>query len=274
MATTTRLAILAQQRNGRLVLDHVRDRGLAHRDLLEQSVRIVGLAPHGVTDLEVPGRFIDDGMLRVAGRATQRGAHVDVTLDDGAGQRIVRVDLPIDGPSHPQVASLWAAWKVRALSVDPERNAAQIARIGQQFGIVTPGTSLIVLENADDYVRYDIPAPAALREEVAQLQATREKARKQNRSERLDSVADKFERRIAWWERKFPKDAPPAQKIAKASDVARSCIRERCGGGDAAQMQQTPLQAWRARSRPSSMRNLPRNRGHRRLRWQPRLPPS
>ena len=125
--------------------------------------------------------------------------------------------MPIDGTSHPQVAAFWAGWKVRALSADPERNAAQIARIGQQFGIVTPGTSLIVLENADDYVRYDIPAPAALREEVAQLQATREKERKQSRTERLDSVADKFAQRIDWWQRKFPKDAP-MQKIAREAD--------------------------------------------------------
>ncbi|MUV14896.1 VIT domain-containing protein [Noviluteimonas gilva] len=234
---TARLATLAQQRNGRLVLDRWHDRGdVALRQLTGQSLRIVGLAPHGVTDLEVPGRFIDDGVLRVAGRATQRGAYVDVTLDDGAGQRIVRVDMPINGPSHPQVASLWAGWKVRALSVDPERNAAQIARIGQQFGIVTPGTSLIVLENADDYVRYDIPAPAALREEVAQLQAVRDKERKQNRNERIDSVADKFAQRIAWWERKFPKDSPRTQKIAKENDVARRAYASAAEAAEAAAM--------------------------------------
>lgn len=226
-----RLATLAQQRNGRLIFAAHRG-DVATRGLLGQGLRIVGLAPHGVTDLEVPGRFIDDGLLRVAGRATQADAYVDVTLDDGAGQRIVRVDMPIAGSSHPQVASLWANWKVRALSADPERNAAQIARVGQQFGIVTPGTSLIVLENADDYVRYDIPAPAALREEVTQLQATREKARKQERSERIDNVAEKFAERIQWWERKFPKTAPKPKvsatvAVAAAADERREASAER-----------------------------------------------
>ena len=69
----------------------------AGRGLFEDSVRIVGLAPHGVTDLEVPGRFIDDRILRVAGRVTQPGAYVDVTLATGAGQSVVRVAMPIDG---------------------------------------------------------------------------------------------------------------------------------------------------------------------------------
>lgn len=211
---TLRLAMLAQQRNGRLI-------DATGKGLLEEGLRIVGLAPHGVTDLEVPGRFVDDGLVRIAGRATQTDAHVDVTLDNGAGQRVVRVDLPASGPSHPQVAALWAGWKLRALSVDPQRNAAQIARIGQQFGVVTPGTSLLVLENADDYVRYDIPAPAELREVVAELQATRRKERAQNRSERLDTVAAKFAGRVAWWERKFPKDAPAAQKISDEGSERR-----------------------------------------------------
>ncbi|MGO4549898.1 DUF2135 domain-containing protein [Lysobacter sp. 2RAF19] len=220
---TVRLATLAQQRNGRLVGGFHAGILNPADPLLRDGLRIVGLAPHGLTDVEVPGRFIDDGLLRVAGRATQSGAYVDVTLDDGAGQRIVRVDMPMTGPSHPQVASLWANWKLRALSADPERNVVQIARIGQQFGIVTPGTSLIVLENAEDYVRYDIPAPAALRAEVAQIRVMREQEREQNRAERLDSVAEKFAQRIDWWERKFPKDAPKA-KVAMEADRA---MRER-----------------------------------------------
>ncbi len=219
---TVRLATIAQQRNGRLLVD-ARRGDAATRGLLGRGLRIVGLAPHGVTDVEVPARFIDDGLLRVAGRVTHAGAFVDVTLDDGAGQRTVRVDMPIDGPSHSQVATLWARWKVRALSADPERNAAQIARIGQRFGIVTPGTSLIVLERADDYVRYDIPAPTGLRAQVAQLQAARDEARKQDRSERIDRVAETFAQRIAWWERRYPKDSPAA-KIARQADEA---MRER-----------------------------------------------
>lgn len=190
--------------------------------LLQEPTRIVALVPHGVTDLEVPSRFLENGWLRIAGRATQAKAFVDVTLDDGTGRRVVRVDMPSDGESHPQVASLWAGWKVAALSADPERNAANIARIGQQFGVVTAGTSLLVLEDPWDYVQYDIPAPAVLRAEVDALRATDVQEKKQGRSARLDQVAAMFGQRIEWWNRKFPKTAPPMQQIAKEADMARA----------------------------------------------------
>ncbi|WP_272913759.1 VIT domain-containing protein, partial [Noviluteimonas dokdonensis] len=217
----TRLAVLAQQRNGRLV-------DASGKGLFDEAPRIVGLAPHGVTDLEVPGRFVDDFILRVAGRATQPGAYVDVTVEGAGGRKVVRVDMPIDGSSHPQIAALWAGWKVRALSADPERNAARIARIGQEFGIVTPGTSLLVLENVDDYVTYDIPPPPALRAEVAELRKMHTDIDTRHRTERIDSVADKFVQRIAWWERKFPKDLPARAKIAAGEeDQARDAVSRR-----------------------------------------------
>lgn len=202
-ADTVRLATLAQQRNGRMV------EAASPDALFTEHPRIVGLAAHGVTDLEVPSRFVDDGWLRVAGRATEPNAYVDVTIETGAGRRVVRVDMLATGTSHPQVASLWGAWKIAALSADPERNAARIARTGQQFGLVTAGTSLLVLEDPADYVRYDIPAPAALRDAVAAMRATQDADRRQHRTEHLDRVAGQFEQRIAWWEHKFPKDAPP-----------------------------------------------------------------
>ena len=211
---TVRLATLAQQRNGRMV------EATSPDALFIENPRIVGLAAHGVADLEVPSRFVDDGWLRVAGRATQADAYVDVTIEAGAGRRVVRVDMPTTGPSHPQVASLWGAWKVAALSADPERNAARIARTGQQFGLVTAGTSLLVLEDPADYVRYDIPAPAELRDEVASMVATQDAERKQDGTEHLDMVAGQFEQRIAWWERTFPKDAPP-RTIEKAERRTR-----------------------------------------------------
>src|SRR6185437_16141874 len=53
----------------------------------------------------------------------------------------------------------WAQQKVAALSLFPEKNAEALARIGKQFNLVTPNTSLLVLETVDQYVQYRVVPP-------------------------------------------------------------------------------------------------------------------
>jgi tetratricopeptide (TPR) repeat protein len=238
-ADATRLAAIAQRRNGRLIAW----RGQAGVDgaaraLLQEGVRIVAIRAQGATDVEVPSRFVDDGMLRVAARVTEPSAFVRVTLSDEGMLRDVEVPLPADDATHPQVAGRWAHWRIAGLSAEPERHRAEIARIGQSFGLVTAGTSLLVLDSAADYVRYDIPAPPALRAEVEAQRQVERVDRERNRSEHLDEVASRFETRLAWWQRDFPKDSPrkPEPEARKASAAALQ-ERER----DAAAREEPPV---------------------------------
>lgn len=207
---TVRLAALAEARGGRLVQWQGRD-GLdaAAAALLDDGARIVALEGDGIDDLKPQAWRIDGGVVRVAGRMTERDATVRVRLRTGGETRTVEVRVPADAPESDLAATLWASWQVAADMAEPELRRASIARLGQRFGLVTPGTSLLVLENAADYVRYDIPAPAALREEVAALRRTQASEQAQSRSERLDDVASRFADRQAWWKRDFPKGAPP-----------------------------------------------------------------
>lgn len=205
---TVRLAALAEARGGRLVQWQGRD-GLdaATAALLDDGARIVALEGDGIDDLKPQAWRIDGGVVRVAGRMTERDATVRVR--SGGETRTFEVYVPADAPESDLAATLWASWQVAADMAEPELRRASIARLGQRFGLVTPGTSLLVLENAADYVRYDIPAPAALREEVAALRRTQASEQAQSRSERLDDVASRFADRLTWWKRDFPKGAPP-----------------------------------------------------------------
>src|SRR4249919_1134958 len=230
-ADATRLATLAQQRNGRLIAWQGRE-GLdaATRALLQDGMRIVSLQGHDATDIEAPSRFINDGVLRIAARATGTNASVHVRLSDNGVMREMDVALPIDGATHPQVAQVWAGWRIAALSGDPERNREAIARLGQGFGLVTAGTSLIVLDTAADYVRYDIPAPMALRQEADRLRTVQISDQANRRVAHLDAVANEFAGRVTWWETKFPKDAP----VAVADKAVAGTREEAIAAADAA----------------------------------------
>ncbi len=230
-----RLAAVAGARGGRLVQWQGRG-GVddAARMLLESSTRIVGLEGDGIDDLQPQSWDVDGGLLRIAGRMNDASATVRVKLREAGKMRTIDVPIAADAPESSRVAALWAGWRIASHAEDVERHRAEIERMGQRFGIVTPGTSLLVLEAAEDYVRYDIPAPPALRSRVAELQKQQDENREQTRSERIDEVAARFAQRIQWWERDYPKTSPVAkadpQKIATDGRSRRNEISE----GDAA----------------------------------------
>jgi Ca-activated chloride channel homolog len=220
-ADATRLAALAESRGGRLVAWQGRA-GLeaATQALLTDGAHVVALEGEGVDQLVAQSRWIDNGVLRVAGRLREPVGRIMATVEEAGGRRRVEVPVASAGIAHAQVPQAWAAWTVAMLAAEPERNRAAIARLGSEFSLVTAGTSLLVLDDPADYVRYDIPAPPALHAQVASLRATREKSREASRSERLDKLAADFARRIAWWERVFPKGAPPVAELKKAKAAA------------------------------------------------------
>jgi Ca-activated chloride channel homolog len=211
-----RLAALAQSRGGRLVQWQGRNGvDAAARILLETGTRIVSLEGEGIEDLQPQAWEIDGGLLRVAGRMIDADARLSITLDEAGKTRTIRIPIAADAPESSRVATLWANWSIARHAEDPERHRGEIARMGQRFGIVTPGTSLLVLEAAEDYVRYDIPAPPALRARVAELKRTQREQREQSRGERIEEVVARFEQRFAWWQRDFPKASPAVAKAGR-----------------------------------------------------------
>jgi tetratricopeptide (TPR) repeat protein len=59
---------------------------------------------------------------------------------------------------------VWAREKVASLLAAPEPDEAEIVRLGKRYGVVTPHTSLIVLESLEQYQQYCIRPPATLPE--------------------------------------------------------------------------------------------------------------
>lgn len=251
---SSRLAALAATRGGRLVTWQGRN-GLdaATRALLGQGTRIVKMHGEGVTDLQTETRDVDAGLLRIAGRLTEPTGVIRVTLDESGRRR--DITLPVSAAMNgAYVPRQWARWQIAAYAGEPERHHAAIARLGQQFSIVTAGTSLLVLDDIADYVRYDIAPPAELREDVARLQSQQGKRRDASRSERLDAAANAFAERLAWWNRSFPKDQPAAQKTRDKSESDSMTLDSVMVTGSAAADSAMPLPAPAPPAPPASPR--------------------
>ncbi|WP_267117809.1 VIT domain-containing protein, partial [Xanthomonas sacchari] len=219
-ADAARLAAIAEARGGRAIaLQGLPGVQLASERLLRRGGELVALDGSQVADLVADSRDADDGCLRIAGRLLGADATLHLEIATAASTR--RLSLPLrEAEEVPGdlVPGAWARAMLRNLSAEPQGSAERRQALATRFGLVSADTSLLVLENADDYARYGIPAPPALRAAVAGAQVRQQKLQDDTRKRRIDQVADAFAQRIAWWQRRFPKDAPPV--AIAAADTA------------------------------------------------------
>jgi len=129
----------------------------------------------------------------------------EITLLVGDGTQIIKeIKVPLKSDNgEVDLQQIWAQKKINALDIQYEDHREEIEAIGKQFGIVTRNTSLIVLENVEDYIRYAITPPAELLPEFNRL-------KKEERIEKEERVADLLtqaqnitEQLQSWWNTDF-----------------------------------------------------------------------
>lgn len=125
------------------------------------------------------------------------------------------------------ISKFWAQKKTAELELFPNQNKEELKNIGQQFGIVTQNTSLMVLENISDYVQYEIAPPTELLSEYNQLMKNNQRMKEQrmnNLMEKAETMTDNLKK---WWSTDFKKKKQyPKTKIVRnqnsTSDTART----------------------------------------------------
>ena len=132
--------------------------------------------------------------------------------------------------SDLNIEKLWAQKKIANLEIQYNKNAEEIETLGKKFGIITPNTSLIVLETVNDYILYDIVPPAELREEFDKIKKTQlatTNAKTKSNWENIESYHNALEN---WWKKniKFVKKTPlPAPKGKKKGTYRTMARRDR-----------------------------------------------
>jgi hypothetical protein len=186
-----------------------------------------------------PGVLDDVQILQGDGRSTvlaRLRAAGEVTLVYGNAGKVVRrskvrVDLA-DAPKGGVVARAWAGAHAADLSVFPDANREELIRLGQRYRLVTPETSLLVLERLDQYLRHRIEPPASWPELRDQwLAATKGRAQQEiaRGRDHLETVVAEWRKRVDWWERKV--ELPAKKKGARRNGVAELELADGVEGG-------------------------------------------
>ena len=156
------------------------------------------------------------GHFTLVGRLESRQAAVKLSFR-AAGQNQWEQTFTIDGTTAVEgslLRRLWAQKKLGDLLIHEQRNQAEIVALGKEFGLVTPFTSLMVLETLQQYLQYGIEPPKSLTPmRNAYLQHGGRKtgsehspeavAGPQERAAKMAEMVRLWEERVIWWATDF-----------------------------------------------------------------------
>ena len=98
---------------------------------------------------------------------------------------------------------VWAEKKIAQLRREGAESKA-IDVVGRRYGIVTEGNSLIVLETAEDYVRYQITPPKELEQEYNKLSSEINSEKMEEQKQALERVIIQSKEQTSWWQTSYP----------------------------------------------------------------------
>ena len=233
------------QKNGGSFIDLLFTQTEPALKLLQSTQPVLNhLTSSTATELLILNPVAENGYYRIAGILAEPKASIKLAIQKPDGQtteQIIHISNT-EETKNTLAAERWAQGKILPLLAQQELFQAQIIRLGKQFGLVTPTTSLIVLDNIQDYVQYEIEPPASLQKEYQHLLAQKQQQKKIDEQSHLQNVYQQFTEKEKWWNTEFSKKGPPAPKKQKRvasgsapdgivveeqrSDISRSRVTE------------------------------------------------
>ena len=201
----------------------------------EQALKAAQTIPFQLLDIEVKngkianifpqkGTAISKGNFTLAGELQTKEA--SLVLSFGYFKNVI-VQKEIHFAANPDASEsefdllrrIWAEKQIAQL----EREGAeqkQIDAVGREYGVVTEGNSLIVLETVEDYVRYRITPPKELQMEYSKRLANQEKQKEDSAKRILENVIAQSAEQSKWWNTQYPlKDSKSKNKAVIMEEV-------------------------------------------------------
>ncbi len=187
---------------------------------VEKAVNRIGESSYSLLGVKVLSGEVEEifpkGVVPIYGRADVCGVlksgEASLELSYGINGKVMhkqRIALSNkDVKKSGIIARYWAQNKVTELSVFQKKHHDEIIKLGQKYHFVTPGTSLIVLENLSQFIEHNIEPPesrSAIHKQWLSRRIQKETNEKQRLQHKLNRVAKMWEQRVNWWERDYSK---------------------------------------------------------------------
>ncbi len=173
--------------------------------LLYQSLRFLGIKENSsITEVYPSVGTTVSGSFSMAGISAKSinevvllfGYDINPTIE-----KTIMLDAEKLNSDEVNIEKLWAQKKITNLEYQYTKNAVEIESMGKQYGIVTQGTSLIVLESINDYLTYDIMPPLELRAEWDRIKKQQGAAAIAEKKSNWKNIDGYFTDLFAWWKK-------------------------------------------------------------------------
>jgi len=163
-----------------------------------QSVKISSVYP------SMPCQFFNSFSLS----GIMSGKSASIKLNFGFGTTVtysktIKIDAD-QSDNEAMLSRIWAEKKIAELSLNEEKNKDEITLTGKKYGIVTANTSLIVLDNLEDYLRYNIVPPEDTQEKYFKIKNASGKDISSNTKDHINYVLKLSDKQSKWWNTNFP----------------------------------------------------------------------
>jgi len=205
---------IAAQTNGKFINLNSLSKSALERELTYETLHFMGIeSNHDVRETypsistPVNGNFSITGIMETE--------QTMLTLLFGYGNRPekrIQVNLNAKNATNQgNVYRIWAQKKINELDMRYEKNKQELTELGQQFGIVTRNTSLIVLETLQDYITYNIVPPAELQADYFRWKKGQDEEQIRRQKDFLNAAIDAANGLQQWWNTNFnaPKNKYP-----------------------------------------------------------------
>ncbi|HOT28864.1 MAG TPA: VIT domain-containing protein [Candidatus Ozemobacteraceae bacterium] len=148
------------------------------------------------------------GRFEVAGRLT--GGEAKIILKFGTVGKVMKtVEFDVkaaDAGEGDLLRRFWAQKKLEDLEAFPAKNEKAMIALGKRYSIVTPQTSLIVLERPEQYIEHEIVPPANMaewRKQYFDVMERRASELKEAERGKLEEMLSLWNNRINWYKTDF-----------------------------------------------------------------------
>lgn len=203
------------------------------KKLLYQNLKFLGIKENNAVSETYPqlSQTVENG-FNVAGISSEKTT--ELTLLFGYGnipsiEKTVKLNAEENAVEDWEISQFWAQKKIAELELFANKNKDEIKSLGKQFGIVTTNTSLIVLENISDYVRYEITPPSELKAEYNNQMKTVFAQREMRVNDIMQRAESMTENLKSWWNTDFTLKKKYPVPTKKADSVRTTGISGNTG---------------------------------------------
>ncbi|GHT11457.1 hypothetical protein FACS189426_13370 [Bacteroidia bacterium] len=202
---------IAAQTNGKFINLNALAPATLKNELLYETLHFLGIeANNDVKEVYPSVSTPVHGHFSIAGILDTH--NTNLTLRFGYNNQVEkRITVKLNSKEAAQqgnVHRIWAQKKINELDMRYEQNKEELTELGQQFGIVTRNTSLIVLETVQDYITYNIVPPAELQAEYFRWKKEQDEETLRQHQDFLNAALATAKNLQEWWNTDFTPKKP------------------------------------------------------------------